>query len=56
MLRLHHIQESDGSLRVTKHLGYDYENNQQDALYRLFIIPSRLYMFRAMFLPIIRST
>ena len=24
----------------------NYENNQQDALYRLIIIPSRIYMFR----------
>ena len=31
-------------------------NNKQDALYRLTIIPSQLYMFRAMFSPIIRST
>ena len=33
----------------------NYENNQQDALYRLIIIPSRIYMFRVMFSPIIRN-
>jgi hypothetical protein len=35
---------------------HNYEINQQDALYKLKFFPSRFYMFRAMFSPIIRST
>jgi hypothetical protein len=34
---------------------YNYENNQQYALYVLIYYSSRLYMFRAMFSSIIRS-
>jgi hypothetical protein len=34
----------------------DYENNKQDAPYRLIYYSSQLYMFQAIFWPIIRST